>query len=117
MPTVYSLLAQVGNWMPELVAKAATCDPSAVPRAPRARVDKMLIHMWVSKLASSPHFSALPQVLRADEVRSVSDMCARIYREFTQRLLIRIRVEFADSQKITIATDKSKAAPACSKYP
>ena len=117
MPTVYSLLAQVGNWMPALVARAATCDASAVPRPPHARVDKMLIHMWVSKLASSPHFSALPQVLRADEVRSVSDMCARIYREFTQRLLIRIRVEFADSKKVTIATDKSKAAPTCRKCP
>ena len=117
MPTVYSLLAQVGNWMPALVARAATSDPSTLPRAPQARVDKMLIHMWVSKLASSPHFSALPQVLRAAEVRSVSDMCCRIYKEFTQRLLIRIRVEFADSKKVTIATDKSKAAPACRKCP
>jgi len=112
MPTLYSLLAQVGNWLPSLVSKVASRDPTTLPHVPNTKVDKGVIHMWLETLATSGNFSSLPQMLRAQDVSSVTDLCSRIYKEFTQRLLIRLRIELQECQKITIATDKSKAGPA-----
>ena len=56
----------------------------------------------------SDRFSSLPALLRSLSSAGVSQACGRIYREFTQRLLMRIRVEFQDCFKFTIAQDKSK---------
>jgi len=110
MPTLYSLLAQLGNWLPSLVAGVASSDPSTLPVMPGMQVDKGMIYMWLERLAATGKFSSLPQMLRAIDVPCVSQMCSRVYKEFAQRQLMGIRLEFAKCKKFTIATDKSKAA-------